>query len=256
MYKDATVYTGTVVEACLLYVLTKYLTLNKVSKSKVLTPIWKEEASGIIYDFSKRRRIRHIREKLSNESLKDSVNFIEINRACKRLKILSKKEFELAEEIRTARNKIHVSGLKEIDNSYSKEQLDAIFNKANKIIRKVEKKIRKTKKRHFHIALSLHTYRLIGGARRAVAGLASVVRLRSAVSDKMGSSRFKKTLQDVTFRFLTAFFVGNARRRVLTHSTPLRVYPEQSSRGKQPRLPTRTARPNLNGTQIVYNFSI
>jgi len=64
-----------------------------------------------------------------------------INRACLRGKILSKKEFAIAEEIRISRNRIHVSGLKEIDNLYSKEQLDAIFDKANKIIRKVEKKL-------------------------------------------------------------------------------------------------------------------
>lgn len=56
-------------------------------------------------------------------------------------KILSKKEFAIAEEIRISKNRIHVSGLKEIDNLYSKERLDAIFDKANKIIRKVEKKL-------------------------------------------------------------------------------------------------------------------
>ncbi|MDO8511708.1 MAG: hypothetical protein Q7S57_00390, partial [bacterium] len=50
-------------------------------------------------------------------------------------------------------------------------------------------------------------------AGRAVAGLASIIRLRSAVSHKMGSSRFKKTLQDVTFRFFTAFFIGDVQRR-------------------------------------------
>lgn len=143
LYKDATVYTGTVVEACLCHVLLKYISLNKLVKSKVLSPKWKEDGHGLIHEFSKKKRIRYVLETMTYEDIKDSSNFIEINRACLRGKILTKKEFDIAEEIRIARNKIHVSGLKEIDNSYSKEKLDDIFNKANKIIKKVETKLSK-----------------------------------------------------------------------------------------------------------------
>jgi hypothetical protein len=141
LYKDATVYTGIIVEACLCYVLIKYLSANKLQKTKVLTSKWKEESQGKIYEFNKKKRIRYVIEHINCEDIKASSNFIEINRACLRGKILSKKEFAIAEEIRISRNRIHVSGLKEIDNLYSKEQLDAIFDKANKIIRKVEKKL-------------------------------------------------------------------------------------------------------------------
>ena len=144
LYKDATVYTGTVVEACLCHVLLEYLSANKLIKSKVLTQKWKEAEQGLIHEFSKKKRIRYVLENMNYEDIKDSSNFIEINRACLRGKILTKKEFDVAEEIRIARNKIHVSGLKEIDNSYSKEKLDDIFDKANKIIRKIEKKLSKT----------------------------------------------------------------------------------------------------------------
>lgn len=143
LYKDATIYTGTVVEACLCHVLLKYLSVNKIQKTKILTPDWKEEGQGLIHEFSKKKRIRYVVEHMNYEDIKDSSNFIEINRACLRGKILTKKEYEVAEEIRIARNRLHVSGLKEIDNSYSKEKLDEIFNKANQIIRKVEKKLSK-----------------------------------------------------------------------------------------------------------------
>ena len=143
LYKDATVYTGTIVEACLCHVLLKYLTANKLKKTKVLSPKWKEMNQGTIYKFSKNKRIRHVLEKIDYEVIKDSSNFFEINRACLKGKILSKQEFEVAEEIRIARNKIHVSALKEIENTYSKEKLDNIFSKATKIIRKVEKKLSK-----------------------------------------------------------------------------------------------------------------
>ena len=143
LYKDATIYTGTIVEACLCHALLKYLSSNKIQKTKVLTPDWKEEGQGLIHEFNKKKRIRYVIEHMNYEDIKDSSNFIEINRACLRGKILSKKEYAIAEEIRSARNKLHVSGLKEIDNSYSKEKLDEIFNKASKIIRKAEKKLSK-----------------------------------------------------------------------------------------------------------------
>lgn len=143
LYKDALLYTGTIVEACLLHVLIKYVSKKKLQKSKVLSPDWKEEAQGIIHLFNKKRRIRYIIEHLVYEDVKSSANFVEINRACLRGHILTREEYSIAEEIREARNKIHVSALINIDNSYKKEYLDNFFDKANKIIKKVEKKLLK-----------------------------------------------------------------------------------------------------------------
>lgn len=128
LYKDATVYTGTVVEACL-------------SQARVLSSLWKEESQGVIYKISSKKRIRYVIEHSDYKKIRPSSDFIVINRACFKTRILTKKEFELAEEIRTCRNKIHVTALAEIDNSYSKETLDAVFDKARKIIDKVEKKL-------------------------------------------------------------------------------------------------------------------
>jgi len=141
LYKDALLYTGTIVEACLVHTVLMYLEKNKRTKSKLLNHTWKEESHGVIHAFSKKRRIRYVTEHLAADEIKRSTNFVEINRACRRGGILSKKEFEIAEEIREARNKIHVSGLKNIDNTYSKESLDSFFAKTTKIITKVEKKL-------------------------------------------------------------------------------------------------------------------
>lgn len=141
LYKDVLVYMGTVVEACLTHALLKHLSENRLQKSKVLSPEWKEEAQGVIYSFSKKRKIRYVIEHLTYEDIRSSSNFVEINRACFRGHILNKKEYEMAEEIREARNKIHVSALKNIDNSYKKEDLNKFFEKATKVISKAEKKI-------------------------------------------------------------------------------------------------------------------
>lgn len=146
IYKDILVYTGTIIEACLAHVLEKYIAAGKLSKSKVLVPKWKEEASGVIHNFNKKRRIRYVTEHLIHEDMTDTTHFVEINRACLRGKILTQKEYEIAEEIRTRRNKLHMYALKNIDNSYSKEDLDEFFEKATVIIDKVEKKLNKLSK--------------------------------------------------------------------------------------------------------------
>lgn len=141
LLKNATIYTGIIVEACLCFVLLKYIEKNK--KAKILDPEWKEEAQGHIYKLNSKKRIRYVVEHIFYKDINSSLNFIDINKACLRAKIINKKEFILAEEIRVARNKLHVSGLKEVDNSYSKDDLDSIFKKAGKIIKKVEEKILK-----------------------------------------------------------------------------------------------------------------
>lgn len=82
-------------------------------------------------------------EQLKAADLGNSPMFNIINRVCLRAKILSQKEFSMAENIMRARNKIHVSALTEIDNSYDQEKLNQIFEQARKIINKVEKKIQK-----------------------------------------------------------------------------------------------------------------
>jgi hypothetical protein len=143
LYKDALLYTGTVVEACLLYALLKYFSANKLVKSKVLSPDWKVESQGVIHAFSKKKRIRYVIEHLVYDDIRNSTNFVEINRACLRGHILNKSEYNIAEEIREARNKIHVFALKYIDNSHKKEYLDKMFSKAGMIINKVEKKLKK-----------------------------------------------------------------------------------------------------------------
>lgn len=143
IYKDILVYTGTIVEACLAHALHQYIEAGKLKTSRVVEPEWKEEAHGIIYAFNSKRRIRHVIEHKVFENITDSTHFLIINRACLRGRILNQKEYAIAEEVRITRNKIHVFALKNIDNTYSKEDLDKFLGKVTKIITKVEKKLQK-----------------------------------------------------------------------------------------------------------------
>lgn len=150
LYKNMLVYTGSIVEACLAYVVCEHIKNGKLRISKVSPLIWKEEAQGIIHALSKQRRIRYVIEHSNYEDISNSTNFIDINKACLRGNILNEREYEIAEEIRKTRNKIHVSALKNIDNSYNKADLDIFFEKAGTIITKVEKKLTPRKRKNAH----------------------------------------------------------------------------------------------------------
>lgn len=141
LYKDMFVCLGTIIEACLFYVLMEHVRMNAVKKSNVFGVEWKIQKEGLIFQETKKKRIRYVIEQVRDVEMRK--DFVEINRACLRGGILSRKEFEMAESIRDARNKIHVSGLKDIENTYSKSDLDHFFGKANRLIDAVEHKLEK-----------------------------------------------------------------------------------------------------------------
>ena len=73
-------------------------------------------------------------------------------------------------------------------------------------------------------------FSVVWRAKRAVAGLASLVWFRSAVFDKIGSSQTVKTHHNLTFRKLTDFFVGGAKRRPLILWGEFRIYRRADAR--------------------------
>jgi len=81
--------------------------------------------------------------------------------------------------------------------------------------RKILFSLREEKIRRAQNEKSKEYFSVVWRAERAVAGLASLVWFRSAVFDKMSSSQTVKTHHNLTFRKLTDFFVGGAKRRPL-----------------------------------------
>lgn len=142
LYKDAVIYTGIIIESCLNYVLRSYISSSRIKLNKIQQKEWVVKENGIIYKLNSKRRIRYVIEEHIFLSLKKSLQFVEINKACLDGGILTKKEFELADGIREARNKLHIMGLKQLDNTYTKEKLDKTFKNALVILTKVEKKIK------------------------------------------------------------------------------------------------------------------
>lgn len=72
------------------------------------------------------------------ERLEDNTQFIALNKVAYRSKIFNKEVFEFAEKIRMTRNRIHLAGLKEIDDFYQKKDIDETFVIAKKVLDRIE----------------------------------------------------------------------------------------------------------------------
>jgi len=73
-----------------------------------------------------------------SEKLSSKINFQELNRAAKRSGLFNDRLFKEAEKIREERNRIHTYSLKEVDDKYTKAEIDEIFAITKTIIERVE----------------------------------------------------------------------------------------------------------------------
>ncbi|MCF8302025.1 MAG: hypothetical protein K9I94_02020 [Bacteroidales bacterium] len=81
----------------------------------------------------------HLHKKLIK--LKAGTNFQDISRACKRGKIIDDKLFSEIEELRKMRNRIHLAGLRYVDDFYDKNDIEHFLNITKQITDLAEEKI-------------------------------------------------------------------------------------------------------------------
>ena len=71
--------------------------------------------------------------------IEEDTHLIEINRAALRSNLFDIKLFNKAEKLRKTRNKIHLAGLKQIDDKYREKDVDNLFKISGEIIERIEK---------------------------------------------------------------------------------------------------------------------
>ena len=59
-----------------------------------------------------------------------------------RASLFNRSIFNSVEELREARNKIHLAGLESIDEIYKKDEVDLQFKNAQRVINHIEKKLK------------------------------------------------------------------------------------------------------------------
>ncbi|WOK05472.1 hypothetical protein [Imperialibacter roseus] len=141
IFKNIVLNTASIIEGSLHHLLDTLIKRKLLDSEKILT---KEEVYSnkkILFKTDDGMEICgiHLRKKPTN--LKTNTSFIEINRACKRARILDDELFEEVEELRDRRNKIHLAGLAKVDDFYEKKDIQQAFKTASKILKLVEERL-------------------------------------------------------------------------------------------------------------------
>lgn len=138
IYKDIVIHTAHVIESLLHYKLRKLMEEERMDESAVFG--FKEKLTGkfVVHECKTEGSIVYagLIEKKPLK-LQDSTKFLYLNRAGKKCGLLTEDLFQSCEEIREMRNNVHLSGLKKVDDQYSKRDVSNLFRKTEKIIDRV-----------------------------------------------------------------------------------------------------------------------
>jgi len=138
IFKDIVVHTAHVVESLVNYKLKKLIANGAIQEDGLAgyderfqekKEIHKCDQEGITYVAGKLIK--------TPIQIKDDTTFLFLTGAGKKCGLLTKELYDDCEKIRGMRNKIHLSGLKKVDDQYSKTDISNLFKMTEKIIDRV-----------------------------------------------------------------------------------------------------------------------
>lgn len=138
VYKNIIVYIASLTEALISYTLIKLLESNIIKNENIMGSEWKRDKSKEITTLENGGIVKGIIEHKVYNSLSAETQFMELNRAAKRATLFSESLFDDAENIRRRRNKIHIAGLKNLDDNYSKQDVIDTINMFIKIFNRTK----------------------------------------------------------------------------------------------------------------------
>jgi len=138
IFKNIVLNTASIIEGSLHYLLDTLIKQKQIDSEKIMSKEDIYSNKKVLYTTDDGIEICGVHFKKKSAKLKTNTNFIEINRACKRAKILNDELFKEVEELRDKRNKIHLAGLTNVDDFYEKKDIQKAFDTASKILTLVE----------------------------------------------------------------------------------------------------------------------
>jgi hypothetical protein len=138
--RDLIVHTGSIIEACLHHAITKLIRTGRADEGK-LDAKWVTKAKGVVHSFSKADQIVWQRQERVPQVYFTNPMSKDINKAAFKLGILDQTQFEMAEDIREARNNIHFIGDDKQVAYPSDEKVKKIFDDTKKLLDIIEAKV-------------------------------------------------------------------------------------------------------------------
>ncbi len=122
IYKTIIIYSASIIEAVLHY----YLQNN--IKKEILEKEWTYSDIRILHEIKKNEQIIAGRRFKKKIKIKKNIDFKKINEISLKFNIIDKIFFDKFEKVRKLRNRIHLSGLNNIDYNYNKKTLSFVFD--------------------------------------------------------------------------------------------------------------------------------
>jgi len=137
-FKTIIIYVASIIESLIHYKLDALISTGRAQNEKVMGTEEKYLNWKVLHQVSSTETICGVKKVKKAKKLSDDTQLIELNRAAKRSGLFTSELLKKAEKIRQARNKIHPYSLKEVDDKYSKKDINAIFSMASDIIERIE----------------------------------------------------------------------------------------------------------------------
>ncbi|HBP51233.1 TPA: hypothetical protein DD455_02795 [Candidatus Shapirobacteria bacterium] len=141
VYKNMIVYLASITEALINYTLKELIQNSVVKNEDIVSFEWKCDKSKEIITLDDGRVVKGVIEHKSFPLLTSETQFVELNKAAKRSKLFDESLYSDADHIRTKRNKIHIAGLKDLDDNYSRQdvidttnEFTHIFNRTKEVL--------------------------------------------------------------------------------------------------------------------------
>ncbi len=139
--KDMIVNIATIVESCTYFVVRKYLETGKFQEKDVMPFVWKEEKCSVLGLIDTDKEACGIVRRKKYQNFDEHTTFNITNDICKNQGIFPEPIWVCADNLRRARNKIHLAGLGCVDDVYTKDQVDECMAMASRVIKRIEKKL-------------------------------------------------------------------------------------------------------------------
>ena len=140
-FKIITIYAASIIESLIHYKLDNLLKNERIKEANIMGKEIKYLNCIELHPISDTEKICGIKKVTKTKILSNNSSFHDLNKAAKKSSLFNDNLFKKAEELRQMRNRIHLYSLKEkeIDEIYSKDNINKIFSITKAIIDQIEK---------------------------------------------------------------------------------------------------------------------
>lgn len=127
--KTVIIYTASIIEALLLWLLKKHKNEDELSKTQIIFKV-----SKVIYEINSIERIVLGKDETKTEKCRfEKLNLDQVNFLCKEHGLISESVYKDIDKVRVLRNRLHISTLPKAEGGYTKEELEFVFSVARTV---------------------------------------------------------------------------------------------------------------------------